>query len=151
MADFTFKPADWVPYKDFDRDMLNRLRAMDASNYEQRQPQHHAEFRIKVLDNFGAVTAVDRFMGIKASDELDQKFVMICGNPNPHSYMPLAEMINTYKINCRNVYAFTMDEWADEAGNIAPLTYKSGLSYSFMKYFFEKIDPKLRMPRENIK
>ncbi len=150
MNNFTFKSADWVPYKDFDPALLERLRALDASNYEQRSEQHHPDFRIKVLDNFGPVTMTDRFLNIKASDDLDQKFVMICGNPNPNSYMPLAELINIWRVNCRNVYAFTMDEWADEAGNIAPLSYKAGLSRSFMKYFYEQIDPELRMPLENI-
>ncbi|NLF84520.1 MAG: hypothetical protein GX571_00255 [Lentisphaerae bacterium] len=150
MANFTFKPADWVPYKDFDPRLLARLRALDASTYEQREPHHHPDFRIKVLEGFGGVTMADRFVHIKASDDLDQKFVMICGNPNPHSYMPLAELINTFKVNCRNLYVFTMDEWADEAGNIAPTTYKAGFTYSFMKYFYQKIDPKLRMPEKNI-
>ena len=126
MNNFTFKSADWVPYKDFDPALLERLRALDASNYEQRSEQHHPDFRIKVLDNFGPVTMTDRFLNIKASDDLDQKFVMICGNPNPNSYMPLAELINIWRVNCRNVYAFTMDEWADEAGNIALSAYKEG-------------------------
>lgn len=49
-------------------------------------------------------------------------------------------------INCRNVHAFAMDEWADQDGSIAPLTYKSGFGYSYFKYFFSQIDPKLRMP-----
>ncbi|NLF23174.1 MAG: hypothetical protein GX590_08430 [Lentisphaerae bacterium] len=150
MAAFSFKSADWVPYRDFDPRLLARLRKLDAATYEKREPHHHPDFRIKVLDNFGPVILADRFMHIKASDDLDQKFVMICGNPNPNTYLPLAELINTFKVNCRNLYVFTMDEWADEAGNIAPATYKAGFTYSFMKYFYQQIDPKLRMPKKNI-
>jgi 6-phosphogluconolactonase/glucosamine-6-phosphate isomerase/deaminase len=43
-----------------------------------------------------------------------------------------------------------MDEWADEDGNVAPVTYKSGFTYSFMKYFINKIDPELRPLEENV-
>ena len=32
----------------------------------------------------------------------------------------VAEIINRFKIDCRNVYTFNMDEWADEDGNVAP-------------------------------
>ena len=144
---FSFKAADWVPYKDFDPAMLERLRKMGAEDYEKHP---NPDFRIKVLDNAGVVTGADRFVHIKESDEQNKKFVMICGNPNPTTYMPLAELINAFRINCRNVYVFTMDEWADEAGHIAPETYKAGFTYSFLKYFYDKIDPKLRMPRKNI-
>ncbi len=150
MSPFSFKSADWVPYKDFDPALLERLRRMGEAEYERREDAHHPDFRIKVLENFGAVCTADRFTNIKESDEKNRKFVMICGNPNPHSYMPLAELINLYRINCRNLYVFTMDEWADEAGHIAPETYKAGFTYSFLKYFYDKIDPKLRPPRKNI-
>ena len=33
MSKFTFKPADWVPYKDFDPEMMARLRAMTRSPF----------------------------------------------------------------------------------------------------------------------
>ena len=46
MANFSFTPADWVPYKDFDQRLLARLRALDASTYEQREKHHHPDFRI---------------------------------------------------------------------------------------------------------
>ncbi|MDD5705580.1 MAG: hypothetical protein PHR35_06615 [Kiritimatiellae bacterium] len=146
-SEFKFAAAPWVPYKDFDPALLARLRRMGTKDYEKHP---NPEFRIKVLDNAGVIDIADRFAQIKQSDEQNRKFVMICGNPNPNTYMPLAELINLYRINCRNVYCFTMDEWADEASHIAPETYRAGFTYSFLKYFYEKIDPALRMPRKNI-
>jgi 6-phosphogluconolactonase/glucosamine-6-phosphate isomerase/deaminase len=43
-----------------------------------------------------------------------------------------------------------MDEWADQDGNIAPETYEAGFAHSMLKYFVYQIDPKLRMPLENV-
>lgn len=145
MSKFTFKAQDWVPYRDFDPELLERLRQMGPEEYEKHP---NPDFRIKVID--GPMAMMDRYVNIRDSDLFDRKFVMICGNPNPHSYMPLAEMINANRINCRNVYCFTMDEWADDQDNIAPLDYKAGFTYSFLKYFYNKIDPELRMPLSNI-
>ncbi|HPY37204.1 MAG TPA: hypothetical protein PLH38_05180, partial [Clostridia bacterium] len=54
------------------------------------------------------------------------------------------------KVDCRNVHIFAMDEWADENGNVAPLDYKPGLGYSFVKYFYGSIDPEYRMPYEQV-
>jgi glucosamine-6-phosphate deaminase len=145
MSDFNFKPADFCPIKD--RELLERLAKMTPEEIEQHP---NPEVRIKILQNFGAVVLMEKFLGIKESDEQNKKFSTIFGNPNPHTHMALAEMINTHRVSCRNCVFITMDEWADEDGNVAPLTYRSGLTYSFMKYFIEKIDPDLRPLPENI-
>lgn len=55
-------------------------------------------------------------------------------------------MLNRYNISARNVHAFAMDEWADENGNVAPLTYGAGLGYSFMNHFYYRIREDLRPP-----
>ena len=62
----------------------------------------------------------------------------------------MAHIVNNMRINCRNVHIFPMDEWADQDGNIAPLDYKSGFGYSFMKYLVNAIDPELRMPMSQV-
>ena len=53
-------------------------------------------------------------------------------------------MLNKYNVSARNVDAFAMDEWADEDGNVAPLTYGAGLGYSFMNHFYGRIREDLR-------
>jgi 6-phosphogluconolactonase/glucosamine-6-phosphate isomerase/deaminase len=90
------------------------------------------------------------FTKIKESDEKDQKVVMVLPNPEPDTYIPVAELINYHRVNCRNVYLFAQDEWADQDGNIAPNTYKAGFAYSLLKYFVMQIDEELRMPMSNI-
>lgn len=147
MAEFQFKPAPWVPYKDFDPDLLARLRAMTP---EELVKHPNPELKIIITKGVDAYEIADMFTHIKESDDCDKPFVMISGNPCPDTYIPLANLINQFHVNCRNLICFTMDEWADEDGNIAPLTYPAGFGYSFLKYFIMRIDEKLRPKKENI-
>jgi len=144
-TDFKFTPADICPIKD--RELLERLAKMTPEEIEQHP---NPDVRIKILDNYGTVVLAEKFMGIKESFEQNKKFSTIFGNPNPNSHMPLAELININRIDCKNCVFVTMDEWADEDGNIAPITYRQGFTYSFFKYFINKIDPELRPLPENI-
>ena len=42
------------------------------------------------------------------------------------------------------------NEWADEEGNIAGEEYPQGFLNSTLRFFYNEIDPELRMPRGNI-
>ncbi len=88
----------------------------------------------------------DMFYRILKSDLEDKPFSMICPNQWPGAYSAVAEMLNKFNISARNVHAFAMDEWADEDGNVAPLTYGAGLGYSFMNHFYGRIREDLRPP-----
>ena len=143
--DFQFKPADWVPFQD--KKVLERLRGMTPEELEKHP---NPDVNIKILANAGSVVLAEKFCGIKESHEQNKRYSTIFGNPNPLSHMPLAEMINRNRVSCKNCVFVCMDEWADDEGNIAPITYRSGFVYSFMKYFIGKIDPDLRPLPENV-
>ena len=64
-------------------------------------------------------------------------------------YIP-AQLINYFGIDCRKVHPVAEDEWADESGNIAPITYEAGFAHSMIKYLYYQIDEKLRMSMENV-
>lgn len=142
---FHFQPADFVPYKN--KEVLDRVRKMSG---EELTKHPNPDFKIKIVSNPGLVRVSDMIGRLMRSDLYDEKFVTILGNPNPTTYEAIAEGINRLRINCRNMVVYTMDEWADEDGNIAPPTYKSGFTYSQLKYFYEKIDPELRPPISQI-
>jgi len=88
----------------------------------------------------------DMFYRILMSDIEDKPFSMICPNQWPGTYSAVANMLNKFNVSARNVHAFAMDEWADEDGNVAPLTYGAGLGYSFMNHFYGRIREDLRPP-----
>lgn len=144
-TDFDFIPGDYVPYKN--REVCERLRQISGKDLEKHP---NPEFNIKVMMNPHPVLIATLFQRIKESDDQNKKLTMILGNPEPDTYIPLAQLINYFGVNCRNVHVFAMDEWADQDGNIAPETYKGSFARSLLKYFFYQIDEKLRMPLKNI-
>ncbi len=142
---FQFEPAPFVPYKN--KEVLERCRNLTR---EQLVKHPNPDFKIHILSDPSTVWIGDMVARIQRSHLLDEKLVMILPNPCPVIYEGIAEVVNRLNINCRNVHVFTMDEWADQDGNIAPVTYRSGFSYSCMKYFYKGIREDLRMPESQI-
>ena len=144
-TDFAFQPGDYVPFKD--REVCERLRKLSGKELEKHP---NPDFHIKVMMNPHPVLIATLFSRIKEAAENDRKITLILGNPEPETYIPLAQLINYFKVDCRKLHIFAMDEWADDQGNIAPETYKAGFAHSMLKYLVYQIDEKLRMPLENV-
>lgn len=142
---FDFKCGDYVPFKD--REVCERLRKISGTDLEKHE---NPDFHIKVMMNPHPVLIATLFSRLKAASEAGKKYTMILGNPEPETYIPLAQLINYFQVDCRKLHIFAMDEWADDMGNIAPETYEAGFAHSMLKYFVYQIDPKLRMPLENV-
>lgn len=142
---FTFTPASWIPFQD--PAVLEHCRSIKREDMEKHS---NPDFRIHVVLSADGIMVADMVQRMKESDEKDQHCVMILPNPAPATYQQVALLVNQYRINCRNVHIFAMDEWADEDGNIAPVTYQAGFSYSLMKYLVHGIDEKLRMPNKQV-
>lgn len=142
---FDFKCGDYVPFKD--REVCERLRKISGKDLEKHS---NPDFNIKVIMNPHPILIATLFSRLKAASEEGKKYTMILGNPEPETYIPLAQLINYFQVDCRNLHIFAMDEWADDMGNIAPETYEAGFAHSMLKYFVYQIDPKLRMPLENV-
>lgn len=144
-TDLKFVPGDYVPFKD--REICERLRKISGKDLEKHP---NPDFNIKVMMNPHPVLIATLFARIKEASENNRKITLILGNPEPETYIPLAQLINYFKVDCKNVHLFAMDEWADDQGNIAPETYKAGFAHSMLKYLVFQIDEKLRMPLENV-
>lgn len=142
---FDFKCGDYVPFKD--REVCERLRKISGKDLEKHS---NPDFKIKVIMNPHPILIATLFSRLKAASEAGKKYTMILGNPEPETYIPLAQLINYFQVDCRNLHIFAMDEWADDMGNIAPETYEAGFAHSMLKYFVYQIEPKLRMPLENV-
>ena len=150
-SEFKFTPADFVPFKD--RELCEKLRKISGTDLEKHNLMHdgqHPEFNIKVMMNPHPVLIATLFSRIKEASEKGKKITLILGNPEPDTYIPLAQLINYFKVDCKNVHLFAMDEWADQDGNIAPETYQAGFAHSMLKYLVYQIDEKLRMPLANV-
>ncbi len=90
------------------------------------------------------------FFRIKTAMDAGKPFVAIMPNPWP-GYLKLAAMLNRAKVDCRKLHTFNMDEYADQDGRIAPETWEFGFGHAFKKYFWSRLEPKLRPPEKQIR
>ena len=144
MNTFKFDPAPWLPAHD--RDVLEKCRNIRREDMEYTNENG---FSVKVVIDPLLHMVIDCFHRIYLSDVNDTPLTMIFPNQWPGAYSAIANMLNTYNVSCRNVNAFAMDEWADQDGNVAPLTYGASLGYSFRTHFYGNIREDLRPPVEN--
>ena len=121
--------------------MLERGRHIKREDMESTNENGYA---VKVVLNPTHIFVMDVFKRIYDSDLQDKTLTMIFPNQAPEAYSSIAAIINQHNVSCRNVHAFAMDEWADEEGRVAPLTYGAGLGYSFINHFYMKIREDLR-------
>ena len=138
--EFTFKPAEFYPFKDLSE--INRVRKITKEDIIALNGRHTTSpsMSVNVIKNeeFEMIMLTDIVRRIVDSDRYDKKCVMIMCNPCP-TYRKVAYMLRELKVNCRNVKFYMMDEWADDQGNIAPLSYKAGFGNAFYRFMVSNI------------
>ena len=146
MDKFEYSPSKWVPFRD--TEVLERIRKIKIEDITKHA---NPDFKIQVLKDseFEWRFITDVFFRIKNAMEAGEKLVMILPQPWP-MYRRVAELINRCKVNCRNLYTFNMDEYANEDGQVAPETWPWGFTCSLKKYFYNEIDPSLRPPESQM-
>lgn len=146
MGVFTYEPSQWVPFKD--TEAINRVIGIPRDKIEQHpNPKFH--IRVRPAEEIGHIFISDVVSRIMRSDVEDKQVVFIFPNPVP-DYWKVAHLINKLRIDCRNVWVFAMDEYADEHGVIAPDDWEFGFVYAMYKYFYYSIDEDLRPPKSHI-
>jgi glucosamine-6-phosphate deaminase len=146
MSIFDYSPSQWVPFRD--KAVLERVRHIKREDITKHP---NPDFQIRVIPDSDVefLWITDMFYRIKQAADADQPLVMIL--PNPCSlYRQVAVLINKFKVNCRNLYAFGMDEYANEQGLIAPETWPQGLIYAMKQNLYYRIDEQLRPPERQI-
>ena len=143
---FSYQPSEWVPFRD--KSEIERVAGIKREDMEQHP---NPDFKIAVIpdDEIEMIMVVDMVKRIMRSAETGEKLVMILPNPCP-TYRHIARLINALRLDCRHVYAFAMDEYADENGNIAPPEWEYGFTYAMFKYLYYNIDQDLRPPKSQI-
>ncbi len=138
--DFTFKPADFYPFKDLED--INRVRNITKEDIVAMNGKHPTSPAMSVNvvpgDDFEMIMITDMLKRIIDSDRYDKQCVMIMCNPCP-TYRKVAYMLRQLNVNCRNVKFYMMDEWADHEGNVAPLSYKAGFGNAFYRFMVSNI------------
>ncbi|MCL6087722.1 MAG: hypothetical protein M1475_04865 [Actinobacteria bacterium] len=146
MSNFNYNPSKWVPFRD--KDVIERVRKIKREDITKHS---NPDFKIHVVkdSDIEFIWITDMFFRIKASDDENKKVVMITPQPAP-CYQKVAYLINKFKVNCRNLFTFNMDEYANEDGNIAPEDWPQGFMYAMNNNFYNRIEENLRPPKNQI-
>jgi 6-phosphogluconolactonase/glucosamine-6-phosphate isomerase/deaminase len=138
---FDFEPAAWLPVRD--REVLERCRNIRR---EEMEITNENGYRIRIVPHPSSAVACEMVNWIWRSDVEDKKTVIIFPNSWKNIYPAVAETCSRYNISARNIHAFCMDEWADENGNVAPITYGPSLGGHFLREFYLNFREDLRPP-----
>jgi glucosamine-6-phosphate deaminase len=144
--EFQFRPSCHVPFRD--TAVLEKIRKITRQEFITHP---NPDLKIQIVKDFDVwfLFMMDIFFRIKDAMENGRKLVMILPQPWP-LYRNVAYMINKSKINCKNLYTFNMDEYANEDGVIAPESWPYGFTHALKKYFYNEIDPALRPPEKQM-
>jgi len=145
---FPFELSKFITFRDRAAcERVRRITKQDICNHP------NPNFRIRVIedaDTFYSEFASDIVRRIKTARDEGKKFVAILPvGPTPQ-YELAVQQINKMRLSCKHIHTFNMDEYADENGNTAPLSWPGSFQQAMMENFFLKIDPALRPPVEQI-
>ncbi len=143
---FEYSPSQYVPFRD--EKVLDKVRKIKREDIT-RHP--NPDFKIRVIkdDDLGFIFVSDMFRRIKESADDNKKLVLILPNPVP-LYRQVACLINMFRVNCKNLHVFTMDEYANENGEVAPEEWPLGFMCALKKYFYDQIEENLRPPEKQV-
>ncbi len=144
MKQFRYQPAAFVPFRDLK--VIERVRKIKRCEMDKHK---NPNFKIRIVpdDMIETIFVSDMVARIKEALEAGRKIVMILPNPIP-TYKKVAYFLNRMRIPCKHLYAFAMDEYANEKGEIAPESWPFGFTYAMKKYFYKELDPDLRPPEK---
>lgn len=144
---FTHAPAPWLPLRDMeavDQAILTDIHTAQGKAFE------NPDFSVEVVWDVHNIFVTDLFQRIRLSDINDTKLVLILPSPENAVFISLTEVLNKYRVSCRNVHVFFLYEYANENGDVAPWNSPYSRSGHFMRYFYDRLDDSLRMPMEQI-
>ena len=147
MSEFTFSPSAFLPYLN-DKEVLDKVRKIKREDIC-KHPNPDVKIKLIPDHEFDMMCVMDLFYRIKTAADNNENCVLILSQPEP-IYKPLALFLNKFQVNCKKLYTFNMDEWADENGNIAPESYPQGFMNAMKRNFYATLDPKLRPPENQI-
>ena len=99
---------------------------------------------------FYAAFAADLVGRIRAARDEGRTFVAILPVGPMPQYELAARMINDERLSLAHVHTFNMDEYANEDGVTAPVSWPGSFQRAMQERFFGLVDAELRPPEEQI-
>ncbi len=98
------------------------------------------------LEEFGAYMGFEIAMQIKETKEAGRKLILILPVGPMGMYKWAVYFIKQLNIDCKHVYGFNMDEWADENGNTLPASDPAAFTNAMVEAFYGPLG-KLTVPK----
>ena len=147
-ATFTYDLARFIDFRDAEVCASVRAITRDALT-----DHPNPDFRIRVVEPAAAFyqAFADDLVGrIRSARDEGQSFVAILPVGPMPQYELAAHAINEERLSLANVHTFNMDEYANEDGVTAPLSWAGSFQRAMLERFFGLIDAELRPPEEQI-
>jgi glucosamine-6-phosphate deaminase len=148
VSGFEYDLSPFIAFRD--RAACERVRAIPRA----RLAEHpNPDFRITLVDEAGdfytrfATDLVDR---VRTARDEGRDFVAILPVGPMPQYEIAARLINEERLSLQHVHTFNMDEYANEDGVTAPLSWPGSFQRAMFEGFFALVDPDLRPPEEQI-
>ena len=143
-----FGLARFIPFRD--AEACERVRAIPR----ERLTEHaNPNFRIKVIDerrDFYQRFADDIVDRIEKAHLAGERLVLLLPVGPMPQYQLAAHRINKARIPLHHVHTFNLDEYANEDGVTAPVSWPGSFQRAMRHHFFERIDADLRPPETQI-
>ena len=138
----------WWDYTTLDRAILDDAAKISADAIESLSRDG---FKIKIYDtveDFYLAEALEYIAAWRTATESEP--AGICGPIGPTEQLPLvARLVNELELSLKNAHFWGMDEWIIN-GKTAPDSHPLSFKKADMELCFNRIKPKLRMPKSNM-
>lgn len=147
-TEFTYRLANICTFRDQEScERVRMIRREDITTHP------NPDFIIGVIDDHDAfyrAFADDFINRIVAAREADENLVVILPVGPVPQYAIAARIINERRISLKHVHTFNMDEYADEDGKTAPISWIGSFQRAMWDSFLGRIDSDLRPPDRQI-
>jgi glucosamine-6-phosphate deaminase len=148
MRKFSSIAPDWWDYTTLDDELIRDAAALTPERMlKLSRPGFKVAF-YDTLEEFYSAEALEYIAAWKQSTPDNP--VGICGPIGPTEQLPLvARMVNALDLNIRSAHFWGMDEWVLD-GREVPVTHPLSFEKADRNFCFNRIDPILVMPDENL-
>ena len=148
MRPISIVAPQWWDYTTLDRDILDKAAQLQA---EDLLALSRPGFSIKFYDTLEDFYLAEALEYITAWQQATPpRPAGICGPIGPTEQLPLvARLVNELGISLQHCHFWGMDEWVVE-GKPADISFPLSFQKADMELCFNRIDPKLAMPSENL-
>jgi glucosamine-6-phosphate deaminase len=147
-ATFEYGLARFIDFRDVE--VCERVRRIARAEIAEHP---NPDFRIRVIDGHDAFYRgfADDLVGrIRAARDDGRQFVAILPVGPMPQYELAARVVNEERISLAHVHTFNMDEYANEDGVTAPVSWPGSFQRAMLDRFFGLVDRELRPPESQI-